>query len=115
MVSATSQAARLDLDVEIDAAYVPDDVVAALSTVLFAPVTLPGTGGLLRPEKLAPDGILFSSVVVRAVMEVPGVAALRALSLDGTPFTDVGRQPAPGAYFDFEAGGVWVNGERAPD
>jgi hypothetical protein len=88
-------------------------VSAAVSRALFAEVVLPGSGGLLRAERLGPDGVLFASAVVRAVMDVPGVAQLRALSLDGAPFTDTGRRPAAGAYFDFAAGGVWINGQRA--
>jgi len=110
--SAPAQPARLDVDVEVDPLHVPEDVVAAVSEALFAEVTLPGTGGLLRPERLGPDGVVFASVVVHAVMQVPGVAALRALGFDGTPFTETGRVPAAGAYFDFESLGIWVNGQR---
>lgn len=112
-LSAPAQSARLDVDVMIDPLYVPDDVVAAICSALFAAVTLPGTGGLLRPERLGPDGIVIESVVVRAVMKVSGVAVLNSLSFDGTTFIESGRQPAAGAYFDFAGGGVWVNGLRA--
>lgn len=112
-VSAPAQPARLDVDVQLDPLHVPADVVRAVSAALFAAVTLPGTGGLLRAERLGPDGVLFASVVVRAVMEVPGVAGLRALRMDESPFTQTGRRPAAGAYFDFALGGVWVNGQRA--
>jgi hypothetical protein len=112
--SAPGQDARLDVDAAIDPAYVAADVIAAVCQALFAPATLPGTGGLLRPENLGPDGVLFASVVVRTVMGVPGVATLRSLVLDGTPFTEVGRRPPAGRYYDFEAGGVWVDGLRAP-
>jgi hypothetical protein len=111
--SAPAQSARFDVDVEIDVHYAPDDVIAAVSQALFAAVTLPGTGGLLRPERLGPDGVVFESVVVRAVMDVAGVASLRSMSFDGTPFVEIGRRPAAGAYFDFAAQGVWVNGQQA--
>ena len=111
--AAIAQSARLDVDIDIDADRVPTDVVAAVCAALFGAVTLPGTGGLLQPENLAPDGVLFESVVVRAIARVPGVAALRSLRLDATPFTDTGRAPAAGAYFDFAAGGVRVNGQLA--
>jgi len=112
-VSAPLQPARLDVDIDADPDRVTADVAAAVGEALFAPVTLPGTGGLLRPERLGPDGVVFESVVVRTIMEVPGVAALRALSFDGSPFIETGRVPAPGGYFDFAAGGVRVNGQRA--
>jgi hypothetical protein len=111
--SAAAQAARLDVDFETDPLYVPDDVSSAVAETLFAAVTLPGSGGLLRPERLGPDGVVFQSVVVRAVMDVPGVASLRSVGFDYTPFIETGREPAAGAYFDFAVGGVWVNGQRA--
>jgi predicted phage baseplate assembly protein len=111
--NAEAQSARLDVDIDIDARFVPDDVIAAVSEVLFGVVTLPGTGGLLRPERLGPDGIVYESVVVQAIDDVPGVSALRALSMDSISFTDIGRQPASGSYFDFATGGVWINGKRA--
>ncbi|BDB28729.1 hypothetical protein Tamer19_61180 [Cupriavidus sp. TA19] len=111
-LSSPPQSARLDVDIEVDSRYVPADVIAAVGHALFAAVTLPGTGGLLRPERLGPDGVVFQSVLVRAVMDVPGVTGLRALDFDGTPFIETGRQPAAGAYLDFAAGGVWIDGKR---
>ena len=108
--AAIAQSARLDVDIDTDPDFVAADVAAAVGDRLFGPVTLPATGGLLQPENLAPDGVLFSSVVMAAIVDVPGVVQLRSLVLDGTPFTDVGRTPAAGAYFDFAAGGVHVNG-----
>lgn len=108
--AAVAQPARMDVDVATDPDYVAADVAAAVGRALFGAVTLPGTGGLLQPENLAPDGVLFASVVVRAIVAVPGVVQLRALVFDGTPFTDVGRTPAAGAWFDFAAGGVRVDG-----
>ena len=108
--AAIAQSARLDVDIDTDPDFVAADVAAAMGDRLFGPVTLPATGGLLQPENLAPNGVLFSSVVMAAIVDVPGVAQLRSLVLDGTPFTDVGRTPAAGAYFDFAAGGVHVNG-----
>jgi hypothetical protein len=57
--------------------------------------------------------VLYESVVIRTIVDVPGVAALNGLTLNETSFVDVGRKPAPGSYFDFEDGGVWVNGKRA--
>lgn len=108
--TATAQPAAMAVDIDIDPLQVPEDVIAAVQQALFAPVVLPGSGGLLRPERLGPDGVLFQSSVVAAVMAVAGVAALRTLVFDGTPFVDVGRRPAAGAYFDFESGGVSVNG-----
>jgi len=112
--AAAAQPATMAVDIAIDALLVPEDVIAAVQQALFAPVVLPGSGGLLRPERLGPDGVLFQSAVVAAVMAVAGVTELRTLVFDGTSFVDVGRRPAAGAYFDFESGGVSVNGQNAP-
>ncbi len=111
--SAPGDPARLDVDVTADPREMPETVVAAVSAALFAPETVPGTGGLLRPERLGPDGIVFQSELIKAIMDVRGVAQLRALTLHRAPFTAIGRAPAAGAYLDFEAGGVWVNGRKA--
>lgn len=112
VLSAPAQPARLDVAIGIDPRQVPGEVIAAVGTALFAPATLPGAAGLLRPERLGPDGVVVQSAVVRAVMEVAGVASLISLDFGGTPFVEIGRAPTAGAYFDFAAGGVWINGER---
>jgi hypothetical protein len=106
------QAAEISLGVTIDGDYVASQVIAAALGVLFAPVTLPGTGGLLRAERLGPDGVLFQSHVVHAVMNVAGIAGIDFIGMDGTAFTE-GRAPAPGAHFDFSLGGVSINGVSA--
>lgn len=111
---ASPQAARLDVDIGTDPLLDPMAVIQAVQAALYAPVGLPGSGGLLRAERLGPEGVLFQSSVVHALMQVPGVVAVRSLGLDGSAFTEVARQPASGSYFDFEAGGVWINGNRAP-
>jgi hypothetical protein len=96
--------------VKIHPDHVADDVTAAVRRALFGPVTVAGAGGLLRAEKLGPDGIVFLSHVVHAVMNVPGVEAVAHVDWDGTAFTEMGRRPAPGMHFDFEQGGIWING-----
>ena len=90
-----------------------DAVADAVGAALFAAVALPGSGGLLRPEKLGPDGPVFASRVLQAIMAVEGVAALEGLSFDGSAFAEVARIPAAGAYFDFAGGGVRINGRLA--
>jgi hypothetical protein len=110
--SANAQPARMDVDIDIDDRWDPPDVIAGVSRALFGAVTVPGSGGMLRAEQLGPEGVVFESKVVRAIMQVPGVATLRALSFDGSPFIETGRTPAAGAYFDFAGGGVRINGQR---
>jgi hypothetical protein len=106
------QAASMQVGVSIDTDYVSTDVVAAVLEVLFGAVTLPGTGGLLRAERLGPDGVLFQSHVVYAVMNVPGVTGIEYIGMDGSAFSE-GRAPAAGAHYDFSLGGVTVNGVSA--
>ncbi len=112
VVNAPPQSATLTVDVDADPRFVADEVADAVGSALFAPVGLPGGGGLLRGEVLGPDGVVFASRVVAAIMGVAGVAALRGLAFDGTAFNETGRAPAAGAWFDF-AGGITVNG-RSP-
>lgn len=106
------QASSLSLGVAIDPDHVGSQVIAAVLEALFGAATLPGTGGLLRAEKLGPDGIVFHSHVVHAVMNVPGVTGIGYIGFDGAAFSE-GRAPAAGAHFDFALGGVSVNGVNA--
>lgn len=115
VVRSLPQPARLELDLEIDREHVVEDVIAAVREALYAPADLPGSGGLLRPERLGPEGVVFLSQVMAAVTAVAGVAGVRAVALDGTPFAQSGRQPAAGSYFDFgepgtPASGLLING-----
>lgn len=113
VLNAAPQPAKLDVDIAVDPEFVADDVADAVGKVLFAAATLPGTGGLLTPEKLGPDGVVFASIVVQAIMAVPGVAGLNSMSFDDTTFSDIARAPAAGAYFDFADGGIRINGRSA--
>lgn len=116
VIVASPQPARLDLDVSIHPDHAPANVAAALRQVLCSPVTLPGTGGLLRAERLGPNGVLFQSHVLREVRRVEGVTGVRGLLMDGTPFVQTGRLPELGAYFEFatpgEGGGVRITCAR---
>jgi predicted phage baseplate assembly protein len=107
------QAMALAVEIVADERFVTNDVADAVGQALFAPVTLPGTGGLLRGERLGPDGVLFSSVIIKAIMDVPGVTALRSLVLNNASLPDVGVAPNSGSWFDFSSGGVRVNGRAA--
>lgn len=113
VVVSPPQPASLNVDIAVDPRFVANDVADAVGQALFSAATLPGTGGLLRGERLGPDGVVFASIIIRAIMEVEGVTALNSLGFDGTPFTQTGRKPATGSWFDFAAGGVRVNGRLA--
>jgi hypothetical protein len=108
------QPASLRIGIVIHPDHAAAQVIAAVQEALFATVGLPGSGGLLRAERLGPDGIVFLSHIVHAAMQVAGVAGIDGVHFDQTPFVESGRRPGAGMHFDFDQGGVWVNGERAP-
>jgi hypothetical protein len=110
VIRATPQLAGLVLDLEIHPDHLAADVIAALRDVLYAAADLPGTGGVLRAERLGPEGIVFLSQIMAAVMGVAGVAGVRSVSFDGMPFTQWGRQPALGSYFDIGEPGTNTSG-----
>jgi hypothetical protein len=68
---------------------------------------------LLEPERLGIGRALFRSHILQAVLAVTGAVAVRAITFDGDPFVDFGKTPGPGAYFDFESGGVDAAGSPA--
>jgi len=116
VLRALPQAALMEMEVTIDADYAPAAVRAALRDALYRSADLPGTGGLLRPETLGPEGPLFLSRIADASMAVDGVTAVQSISLGGAAFTQWAMRPAQGRYFDFGESGtatsrLVINGE----
>jgi len=101
VVRCLPQESTLALSVEVHPDHLAADVIAAVREALYREEDLPGAGGLLRAERLGPEGVVFLSEIAEAVMGVDGVTALQGVSFDGAPFTQSGRKPAPGHYFDF--------------
>jgi len=95
------QVASMRIEIDILPDFPADDVIAATREALYGKPDLPGTGGLLRAERLGPEGVVFLSHIAAAVMGVAGVAGLRGVTFDGTPFLHYGRKPALGHFFDF--------------
>jgi hypothetical protein len=112
--SSPPQRASLHVGIVIHPDHADEQVIAAVQEALFAEVGLPGSGGLLRAERLGPDGIVFLSHIVHAVMNVPGVDGIGQIDFDDASFVEAGRRPLPGQHFDFAQGGVWINGSKAP-
>jgi len=100
--------ARLGLEVLTDPRRDSAAVVAAVRELLLGPGT-----GLLEPERVGIGRALFRSHVLQAVLSVTGALAVRAITFDGSPFVDFGKTPGPGAYFDFESGGLDIAGSPA--
>jgi hypothetical protein len=98
----------LSFSIEIDPRRLEDDVLAAVRSSL----TDSGTG-LLAPEQAGIGLALFQSRIFDAVLAVSGAIAVNGLLLDGAAFTDYGIDPGPGNFFDFENGGLVLNGKAA--
>lgn len=101
---------RLTLDIEIDDRYLEDNVLAAVRQSLAEPAK-----GLLTPEQLGVNRPLFRSVIFETVLAVPGALAVRSFSISGFRLlflfaTAYGFQPGAGRYFDFQTGGIVLNG-----
>ncbi len=92
------QPASLELHILADSGYDPSKVAARALLPLYDP---PSDRGILRPERLGPDGVVFLSRVVEALLGVEGVRDLRWASFNGMPFVDGGRRPPAGRYWDF--------------
>jgi predicted phage baseplate assembly protein len=101
VVRSLPQASHLALGIEILAAYTAKDVIAAVRDALYHKPDLPGTGGLLRAERLGPEGVVFLSEIAAAVMGVEGVSGMQSATFDWIPFVQSGKKPLPGKYFDF--------------
>jgi hypothetical protein len=98
----------LSLSIEIDPRRLEDDVLAAVRSSLTDPSI-----GLLAPEHVGIGLALFQSRIFDAVLAVPGAIAVHGLLLNGVAFTDYGMDPGPGNFFDFENGGLVLNGKAA--
>ncbi|GAB6192464.1 baseplate J/gp47 family protein [Desulfocastanea catecholica] len=109
----TPQYAKLSINAAIDNRYDPDQVVGEVQDVLFAKVTLPGSGGLLRTENLGPGEAVFQSTIVAGIMSVDGIQTVQSLLFNNQTFTQTGIAPNLGCHFDFSLGGVWINGQAA--
>ena len=68
---------------------------------------------MLAPKQVGIGLALFQSRIFDAVLAVPGAIAVHGLLLNGAAFTDYGMDPGPGNFFDFENGGLVLNGKAA--
>ena len=100
VVRCLPQQARLAIAIDVHADYVAKDVVAAVREALYHKPDLPGTGGLLRAERLGPEGVVFLSEIAAAVMAIEGVTTMQSVSFDWVPFVQYGKKPQPNHYFD---------------
>ncbi|TQV87759.1 hypothetical protein [Aliikangiella coralliicola] len=112
---ALPQTTSLELDLEIHSRYQSDDVIAAVQSVLYRQSEPSLPGGLLHRTVLGPEGVIYHSQIMEAVMEVAGVSNIKAMTLNGSAITGYGIAPAAEHYFYFgELGtgtsGITING-----
>jgi hypothetical protein len=105
--AATALVREISFDIMIDDRYLSDAVLAGIRAALAAPKQ-----GILVPEQLGINRPLFRSAIFETVLAVPGALAVRGLSLRGLTVFRYGIQPGAGKYFNFETGGVVLNGHR---
>lgn len=96
---------RLDLDVGIDARYIEQNVLLAIREAL---ANL--DNGLLAPENVGIGKPLFRSRIFEAVLSIEGTIGVQAIFWNQLPFNTFAKTPGAGRYFDFEQGGLQING-----
>jgi len=109
------QTANIQINLVINQDYSHKLVIADVQTILYEVPSAGFKGGLLRAEKLGPEGIVYNSHMIDAIMEVNGVNDIESITFDSTILTGYGRQPEPEHYFEFgELGtlssGINING-----
>jgi hypothetical protein len=95
----------LKLDIQIDPRFLWTSVLNELRTRLTNP-----ENGLLAPAGLGIGKPLFRSQIFAAAAAVPGVLAVRNILWNNAPFPVFAKTPRAGKYFDFEKGGLELNG-----
>lgn len=112
---ALSQTASLELDLDINLRYQSDDVISAVQSVLYRRSKPSIPGGLLHRTVLGPEGVIYHSQIIRAVMSVAGVDDIKAMTLNTSPISGYGLAPSSEHYFDFgelgtSSSGITING-----
>jgi hypothetical protein len=103
VAEARPRSGRLDLEIEVAPRYDPATVAAAVRTAL-----IDDEAGLLARGNLPIGRPVFRSRLFEAVQRVPGVAAIRGATLDGSDVDYVFRV-RDGEYLDV-AGALTING-----
>jgi predicted phage baseplate assembly protein len=109
------QAAVLMANLEIHENYKPEQVIADVQNILYEAPSPGYSGGLLRAERLGPEGVVYNSHVIDAIMEINGVVNIETITFDNTPLEGYGRRPDSEHYFDFgelgsASSGISING-----
>lgn len=112
---ALAQSASVNLELEIDKRYQSSDVIADVQQALYRSPQPSVAGGVLHKTSLGPEGVIFYSHIIDAIMDVPGVRGINNMSFNGSAISGYGIKPAAEHYFDFgelgtNTSGITING-----
>jgi hypothetical protein len=96
----------LKIDIETDPRWRSEQTLAQLRDLLMKPVE-----GWLSPEQQGVGKAIFRSALFEKIQSVKSVTSVRHILWNNEPFNEYGMKPNPGTYFDFEAGGLYLNGK----
>ncbi|NVK86999.1 MAG: hypothetical protein HWE13_02675 [Gammaproteobacteria bacterium] len=112
---AEAQPMSMQLDLVIASDFIAADVVAKVRHLLTAAATPSEPAGLLNPTRLGPEGAVYFSTVMAAVLQVPGVSSIAHFTINSAPISGYGIKPNAECYFDFistsDDSGISINGE----
>ena len=94
---ATAKVRALTADIDVDPSWPDAETKAAAHAALFD-----AKDGLLSPARVPIGGVIFRSVITERLHAVPGIAAVRALRIEGAAM-GWAISPGEGCYFDFSA------------
>ncbi len=112
---ALAEDARLQLDLEVDANYVASDVITEVQQVLYRDPKPGVAGGVLHRVTLGPEGVIYFSQIMNAILDVEGVVRINNMTFNEISPSGYGSAPSSEHYFYFgELGtissGITING-----
>ena len=104
VTQAKARKVNLTIDVQIDARYVPEQVLAEVRSHLIEQES-----GILRTENQQIGYPFYRSRLFEAVLAVPGTLAVTSVIWNKRGFRRFAKRPRAGKYFDFEQGSLLLN------
>ncbi len=111
MVAATAIDLRIGFNLSYDPSFDPSGITGSVTAALADPVT-----GLFAAANIGIGETLYDGQIYRACLSVPGVLAMRALTIANitdpsvmTPLPGVAHSPGPGGFFSLAAVDVHIS------
>jgi hypothetical protein len=96
---------KIIIDISTDAKYDKEQVILAAQDCL-----LNSASGLLSPANTGIGKPVYRSRIYRVLTSTEGITGVGEISWNGLSFEGFAKSPGPGKYFDFESGGLIING-----